>query len=278
MPLVVDRHRYRAQPGEEGAHLVGGVRHRGVEHGVARRVAQRQHPRQRRHHFLGADARDDVVDGDRAAEAAFDPPHRGLAKGGAADGGRIPVPAGAAAVSASSTTAAWGRRACRPRRRGCRRAPRQPWPGSAPGGRADTAAGRRPANLRASAQANCRLLPTKDFVHLDRARPWSLAVYIAKSARRSSSPAVASPSSVPAMPMLIVVTSGLSPTSTGSAITARTRSATCIASLGSCRSASTAANSSPPRRATLSEGRSVCSTAPRPPAAAGRRPRGRGCR
>ncbi len=90
VPLVVDGHRHRAHPGEERAHLVGGVRHRGIEHGVARRVAQRQHPRQRRHHLLGADARDHVVDGERTAEAAFHPSHRGLAEAGAADGGRVP--------------------------------------------------------------------------------------------------------------------------------------------------------------------------------------------
>ena len=48
LPGVVERHRHRPQARELGAHRVGRVRDRGVEHGVARRVPQMEQVRQRR--------------------------------------------------------------------------------------------------------------------------------------------------------------------------------------------------------------------------------------
>ena len=146
VPLVVDRNRHRAQTGEQRAHLVGGVRDRRVEDGVARRVTQRERTRQRRHQLLGADARDDVVGRDRTAEAALDPPGRGLAQARAADGGRIPGGAGRGGRQrARARRAAWGRRGCRPTRRSCRRAPRPRPRARGRDGRGGTAVGRRPS-------------------------------------------------------------------------------------------------------------------------------------
>ena len=60
MPVRVERHRDGAAAGEHRAHLVARVRDRGIQHGVALRIAQAQQVRQRRDELLGADARADV--------------------------------------------------------------------------------------------------------------------------------------------------------------------------------------------------------------------------
>ena len=69
MPPVVQRNRHGPASAELGAHGVGRIGHRRVEHGVAGRVPQPQQMRQRRHEFLGADARS------RPAPASSDTPN-----------------------------------------------------------------------------------------------------------------------------------------------------------------------------------------------------------
>ena len=57
--------RHRAAAGEDRTHLVGRIRDRGIEHGVARRVPQLEEVRERRDELLGADARADLLGVDR---------------------------------------------------------------------------------------------------------------------------------------------------------------------------------------------------------------------
>ncbi len=92
-----------------------------------------------------------------------------------------------------------------------------------------------------------------------RSRPSSLARYMAVSASRRRSPGVSSPWAM-LIPMLVVTTVDSAPSSTGRARARRMRSAAVRASM--CRSMSpmTTTNSSPPRRATVSPGRTVRSS------------------
>ena len=108
MPLVVDRDRHRAQPGEERAHLVGGVRHRRVEHGVARRIAS--------DNIRGSDATTSLVPMHAITSSTVSgqpkrrstQPTAASRKPGLPMVAGYPVPAGAAVVSASSATAGIG--------------------------------------------------------------------------------------------------------------------------------------------------------------------------
>ena len=80
MPLRVERDRHGTAAGEDRAHLVARVRDRGIQHGVARGVAQAQEVRQRGDELLRPDARTYVRAFDRDAEAAPDPRRRGIAQ------------------------------------------------------------------------------------------------------------------------------------------------------------------------------------------------------
>ena len=89
--------------------------------------------------------------------------------------------------------------------------------------------------------------------------PSAFARYIARSASRRS----VSASSLPtAMPMLAFTNTSRSDSENGSVSASSTRSAARAASPGSGTSSSSTANSSPPRRAIVSEGRSRFASRP----------------
>ena len=181
----------------------------------------------------------------------------------AADGRWVAGGTGRALGERGRRRRASGPPVCRPTRPPCRRAPPPPPPAPGRGDRAGTAAGRRP-----SAEVNGRV-PRRPGARVRRGRP--------RRGRRRPRPAPGrgpwpgawrSRPGPPARPRpgprhraadadAPVVTRSPSPRSTGSETAASRRSAIWTASWASPRSGRMAANSSPPRRATLSDGRSV---------------------
>ena len=69
----MDRNRYRAQTSEPGAHVVGRVADRRIEHGVELRTAQVQIPSDGADELLGAHARRDLVGRQIDREATSEP-------------------------------------------------------------------------------------------------------------------------------------------------------------------------------------------------------------
>ena len=87
----VGRHRDRPATGQDRAHLVGRVRHRRIQHGVAVGSPQAQPLRQRPDELLGPDAGADLGDRHGDVEAPTDPPLRRGAQLERTDARRVPA-------------------------------------------------------------------------------------------------------------------------------------------------------------------------------------------